>query len=255
MRARIAVVLLFIGLLSVPMRWVRAQTPTYPPPVPLSCIHLAGDVETVGGRVLVLVRGHLAAAGGPGCAPANAPGDANVFSSPVFFGSTVAAADGSYRIEGDLPPAVGLGDHQFVVDFGGGRTFVQPITVVASFTGAGVGGASLPRTGQEIAKMILWAAILLAAGGLLILAARRRTDGLGWPRQLVRAMTDPGSLRRHHPAAEVPRLDTSRFVPARYTPPDRHAPADAETAVRDDDEDDWPFFTPPSHDYRTSSRD
>jgi hypothetical protein len=187
----------------------QTATPTPYPPVilnPSVCARLSGDIRVVGVRIFVLFRGRLGVSGAQGCARAGEHVLVTVQSDPVVLGSTTAAEDGSYSIEGTLPDAIRPGEHLVVVDIGDGRASVQqPITVVTSLAAATSRGGSLPRTGSEIARLVLVSLILLGFGRLLMVFARRRKIARG-----ARWLRGPRMLLL--PAPEVPAIDTSNFI-------------------------------------------
>jgi hypothetical protein len=191
---------------------------------PPNCVQLSGDVVVRDGRTFVLFQGHLTVFGGPGCAHSREHVRGSVLSNPIFFGETIASADGSYSISGTLSPEIGVGDHQLIIDFGPGRTqLARPITVVASLTGAG--GGKLPRTGSNVAALVEWAVLLMGVGMWLIATSRT------WLVPVIRRWRPSPVFA---PPDAPPFIDTSAFTPLRPEEP----------AVRQDDEDDWPFFTP-----------
>jgi hypothetical protein len=138
-----------------------------------------------------------------------------VLSQPVQIGETTALQDGAYAIDATLPSEIGVGNHQLIVDLGNGRAeVVQPIMVVSAFvlgsttTAAAASGATLPRTGGDIAVLVLWALAMLTAGTLLV--------GSTWRRFRVTPVRTGSS--RHRPEQQIQRVDAAGFVPSH---PDR----------------------------------
>ena len=196
-------------------------------PIPTVCAELSGDVTIRDGRIEVQFEGRLTISGGPGCAFPGEGVASTVRSDPVLLGQTTAAADGSYAISARLPSSVLPGDHTVVVDFGEGRAqVVRPITVVhatqvlgttATASPAGT-GAQLPRTGGDLAMLVVWGLVLVATGTLLASSARRRLT--------VRAGGVVATGRRRRSSSRVRRIDTSGFTPsvAERAPRDRDTP-------------------------------
>jgi hypothetical protein len=220
------VIFLFVAIAIAPSARALAATPVYPPvPLPAAvCAFLSGDVRVSGGEIQVLLRGHIQINGASGCALADESVAASVLSTPVQIGQTTALQNGAYAIDATLPAGIGLGSHQLIVDFGDGRAeVVQPIRVVAAFvlgstttaaattaatTASGSSGGTLPRTGRDIAMLVLWGLAMLTAGTLLVVSTWRRF-------RVTPVRTDSS---RHRPEQQIQRVDGAGFVPSH---PDR----------------------------------
>jgi len=124
-----------------------------------------------------------------GCAEAHEVDiEIDIESSPVLFAHADADANGSFLTDPiRLPAPVLAGPHEVVaktID----HTYRAPITVTAaSVGGGGAGGGGggtqvlgnviqrvIPRTGAEIARMAVVGALLVGAGAVMIVLARRR---------------------------------------------------------------------------------
>jgi LPXTG-motif cell wall-anchored protein len=134
----------------------------------------------VGGLTLTNGNGTSGAScnpGGPLTATAAGfdPGTTVTFtfnSDPVVLGTGTADAAGIASIETTWPAAAADGGHTVTASGTGNGV---PYSVSSSTT-CGVGGSSgaLPRTGSDSAPLLQIAIALVAAGGILVLAARKR---------------------------------------------------------------------------------
>lgn len=104
-------------------------------------------------------------------------------STPVVLGTVTADANGVATLTTAIPSDATLGDHTITVtgeSAAGPLTQTIPLTVVSAGAGAGAGGVAtgaggLPRTGTDSSlPLARTAALLIAVGGVLVLAARRR---------------------------------------------------------------------------------
>jgi hypothetical protein len=110
---------------------------------------------------------------GQGCSPG-----AKVtayFDGTTYIGSDTVTASGRYTIHGKLPSDATPGPHTIKVE-GAGCSGVAGIEVTASGGGAGNNGNSggLAGTGVAVVGIGALGAVLLAGGGLMLLAGRRR---------------------------------------------------------------------------------
>lgn len=159
-----------IALLAGP---VRADAQQYPPADTFCTI---SDTTPVPGQDVALTCGGYAA---------GATVTVTFFSSPVTLGTTTADADGVATLTTEIPSNAAVGRHSITTSgaaaTGGTLTQVIYITVVAAgAAGAGtqvpatVSGA-LPTTGSDGTMPLVRAgALLLAVGGVAVLATRRR---------------------------------------------------------------------------------
>jgi hypothetical protein len=195
------------------------------------CLRFAGEV---GGRFVaarVEELGDMRVAAVAGCCEANSRIDVFIESERRFLGTVYASEDGSYFGQFTIPAAIKPGMHHIVADIEGCGEFRGALEVLARGSGAGDGGGTsglgstvrnsaagdggiLPRTGGELFRLAMWALILIGLGTLLILGTKRLTELLAPAGVLARR-----SRSRHTmaalPPAEVPFVDTSRFVPYR----------------------------------------
>jgi len=88
-----------------------------------------------------------------------------------LLSSAVSTADGHLQASFRIPDNAHVGAATLTVE-AGSDVHSLPISIVRD-TGAAA-GAQLPRTGQEIERMVFWAAILIVVGALLVTAARKR---------------------------------------------------------------------------------
>ena len=116
--------------------------------------------------------------GGPMTASAQgfAPGTEVTFtfeSDPVVLGTATAGDDTAASIQSTWPANAADGTHTVTAS---GTDGTGPFSVSATTVcGAGTGGTgSLPRTGSDSAPLFQIAIALVAAGGILVLAARKR---------------------------------------------------------------------------------
>ena len=88
----------------------------------------------------------------------------------VVIGQTTTGPDGSYTVTGAIPP-----------------TFVNGTAVISDSCGATltitigdvvVGATALPRTGSDSGMLARVAVGLVAAGGIVLIAARKRASGV-----------------------------------------------------------------------------
>lgn len=95
------------------------------------------------------------------------------FSDPVVLGTATADAAGTATLQATWPAAASDGTHTVVASgTANGAPFEVSSSTVCGATGGGSG--TLPRTGSDSAPLLQIAIALVAAGGLLVLAARKR---------------------------------------------------------------------------------
>jgi LPXTG-motif cell wall-anchored protein len=87
----------------------------------------------------------------------------------IVIGTATTGPDGSYTLSGAIPASFTNGT-AVITDSCGGRLTI---------TIGSVAGTSLPRTGSESGALARVAVGLVAAGGLLLLATRKRVGGAG----------------------------------------------------------------------------
>jgi LPXTG-motif cell wall-anchored protein len=85
----------------------------------------------------------------------------------VVIGTATTGPDGSYTLSGAIPATFTNGT-AVITDSCGGRLTI---------TIGSVAGVSLPRTGSDSGTMARVAVALVGAGGVLVLAARKRLGG------------------------------------------------------------------------------
>lgn len=187
-------------------------------PSDASCLVVSGQTPDGVRANRAQYQGELFLQGRAGCAAPHGDVSFTVESDPVVLGSTQAFEDGSYRATFTLPAAVQPGDHTVIADVEGRGEVRQPLVVIDASTRVGGvsqanegSGGLLPRTGAGIAVLVLWAVAMLGLGTALVLAARRRFALAGAPGRARTVLALP--------APEVPRIDTSRFVPYRSRTP------------------------------------
>jgi hypothetical protein len=208
------------------------RTQTESTAAPASCLVVRGEDDDSFVVGTADFRSQLEVEGGQGCAPSNGDITVTVFSDPVVLGTFQAFEDGSFHKIFCLPPAVEPGSHNVQVNIEDRGVRSRPLivdsdnaelcgpgdgTVVAgtSETNDGSGGGTLPRTGAGILLLLLWAVVLLGLGTVLVMTAWR------YRARLTPAYVRTRLERRSHapvlalPAPEIPRIDTSRFVPYR----------------------------------------
>jgi membrane anchored protein len=88
--------------------------------------------------------------------------------SSVGLGSTTADADGSFSATLTIPSNTAEGTYTLTATSGGVVLATATIVVDAA------GGGALPFTGSDVAPGLAVGATLIVAGGLLLLAVRRR---------------------------------------------------------------------------------
>ncbi len=200
----------------------------YPPPTPTeepettdtpddgpacdlaTCLRMSGEVGDSFRSNQVEEGGDIRVVAIEGCCEANARVDVYIESVRTYLGTVTAAEDGSYRADLTLPASIEPGEHTLIADIEGCGELRRSITVLAVSTGTSVGGISqtndddggvLPRTGGGIALLVMWALALVTLGTLLVKATRRRFSA--------------ARVGHHGALVEIPRVDTSRFVPYR----------------------------------------
>ncbi len=95
-----------------------------------------------------------------------------LFSAPVVLGTATANSSGVATLTASIPSGTAIGAH--TVEATGTGTNGQPLTVVLSLT-VSTSGTGLPITGSSnTTPMTQWAIGAIAAGGLLVLVAKRR---------------------------------------------------------------------------------
>jgi LPXTG-motif cell wall-anchored protein len=115
--------------------------------------------------------------GGPLTASAQgfAPGTEVTFtfnSDPVVLGTATAGDDGVASVQTTWPSNAADGTHTVTAS---GTDGDGPFEVSASTVcGVSTSGGALPRTGSDSAPLLQIAIALVAAGGILVLAARKR---------------------------------------------------------------------------------
>lgn len=169
-RAKILGSLLLAGAMALgPATIVWAQEDGYPPVAPTDdCVQTR---ESDGEESTVFAPGdEIQVAGAAGCANPDEEGIEGILeSTPVRLFVFNARSDGSYVSPvANIPTDVEPGDHRMVV-----RTqdneYVQPITIVAAGAPSG-----LPRTGSQIALLVLWGTLSLVLGSVLVGVTWRR---------------------------------------------------------------------------------
>ncbi|HVX18454.1 MAG TPA: hypothetical protein VHA73_10530 [Acidimicrobiales bacterium] len=96
-------------------------------------------------------------------------------SQAVTVGTVTSDATGAFTAPVTVPN-VAPGAHTITATDSAGNTASFAITVPASATGSTSTGGGLAFTGAEIGMMTGGAALLLALGGLIILASRKRAN-------------------------------------------------------------------------------
>lgn len=225
------------------------------------CLLFSGEVGDTFLVNTVEELGDFRVAAVSGCCERGARVDVYMESERVYLGTVFAAEDGSYQATFRLPVSIRAGVHHVIADIQGCgelRREIQvlgadaagsnpggsnpggsvpdgsvpdgvsalegtsPTTVLGTnFTNAD-GGGILPRTGGDLLRLLLWALVLVLFGTVLVVSARRRGLRYLWLR--VRGHRH---VRRSDvlalPPAEVPVVDTSRFMPYRSRIDDRGA--------------------------------
>ena len=111
--------------------------------------------------------------------PAGAEVTFTLHSTPVVLGTVAADASGNATLVFTLPPGTTPGLHQITangVPLGlcdpdvSANLMVDAASVTSTTTGAG----TLPRTGTNSAELVQVALVLIAVGGLITLATRKR---------------------------------------------------------------------------------
>lgn len=112
-----------------------------------------------------------------------------LYSSPVVLGTAVADGAGAFVRKVSIPADLEPGSHNLVasgVDLAGATHLIRmPVTAKAASSGgsAGSGGAgsgdgsaggSLPNTGVQLARLVIWTGLTTGAGLMLIASGRRR---------------------------------------------------------------------------------
>jgi hypothetical protein len=93
--------------------------------------------------------------------------------SSVSLGSTTAADDGSFSATLTIPSGLDDGTYTLIASSGGEVLATATVRVLAA---AGTG--ALPFTGSDVAPGLAIGATLIVAGGLLLLAVRRRRGSI-----------------------------------------------------------------------------
>jgi hypothetical protein len=140
-------------------------------------IVVAGSGAAPGATVVItLTRVSSAALGAGAPVVAAGPGMARMLAAvrplaqgAVVLGRTTAAGDGSFRITVTIPAGTDPGVYTLAATSGGEVLSVATIRVLA----ASAGGA-LPFTGSDVAPGLAVGVGLILAGGVLLLAVRRR---------------------------------------------------------------------------------
>jgi LPXTG-motif cell wall-anchored protein len=106
-------------------------------------------------------------------------GRIRVFSSAVDLGGFDVLGDGSFAADVQLPNGLAAGDHTMEVEGvdPSGAPLVLSVGVqvmAAGADGAGSPATSLPATGSDSARMVMWAIALIGLGGALAIVGRRR---------------------------------------------------------------------------------
>lgn len=120
--------------------------------------------------------------------PPGSPLVSELFSDPVVLGTTVADANGAFRLTVTVPATTAAGLHTLRVRTVDGAVFadttlavVAPVATTAPLVAAG----ALSRTGTEVAGPARMALGLLAVGVVLVGLAHRRPQwpggGRRWP--------------------------------------------------------------------------
>ena len=103
---------------------------------------------------------------------------ADLFSDPVFLGSTRSDAAGRFAITVTIPANVSPGPHRIVVSGpgrqGGTHRSVATVTVVVAVT------RPLARTGGDSAGLLRLAMMSTLMGAVLVVATQRRLMALGF---------------------------------------------------------------------------
>jgi hypothetical protein len=92
--------------------------------------------------------------------------------SSVSLGSTTADGDGSFSASLTIPSGLDDGVYTLIASSGGAVLATATVRVLAAGTGA------LPFTGSNVAPGLAIGATLIVAGGLLLLAVRRRRSSI-----------------------------------------------------------------------------
>lgn len=92
--------------------------------------------------------------------------------SSVSLGSTTADGDGSFSATLTIPSGLDDGTYTLIASSGGEVLATATVRVLAGGTGA------LPFTGTDVAPGLAIGATLIVAGGLLLLAVRRRRSSI-----------------------------------------------------------------------------
>ncbi|HVE92286.1 MAG TPA: hypothetical protein VNE62_08300 [Actinomycetota bacterium] len=151
------------------------------PPAGADCV-IVSDEE--GDETATFRQGEeVVVAGDTGCAPGGGDVRGNLHShGPIQLFLVKAAADGSYEASPSLPSNTPTGSHTIRVIAGGREIGSKAITVTAASAGGtsrlpatGDGsGRRLPTSGGDIAKLALFALMLVLFGGSLIVATWKR---------------------------------------------------------------------------------
>lgn len=215
-----------------------AGAQTYPPPSTTptppadECVVVRGTVDDVLIQNVSDQRDFIEVEGRADCTVPGTTIEVIIESSPILLGTTTARGNGSFFGRFCLPSEVGAGDHTVSVGLPRRGVVERPLEVTTDDAGecsvdaVFVGGTSvlgttetpgtsvlgatdgvLPNTGLDILLLILWALALIAVGSTGAFAAWRRvqTSGVSFARDGAVALPPP----------EIPRIDTSGFVPFR----------------------------------------
>ena len=129
---------------------------------------MAAAVPTVSASPQQVTAGQPVTLTGSGI-PAGSPLTAQLFSDPVFLGSGVADASGSFRLVVTIPLGTVPGVHTIRVAATGSSARAETtVVVVAPVSVAQVGGATLSRTGADVLGPARLAVALVVTGFVLV---------------------------------------------------------------------------------------
>ena len=105
----------------------------------------------------------------------NSSAKLTLHSTPVDLGSVSTDANGNFAAQVTIPSSTPAGAHTIeALDMATGDVTAAAITVSATSGGGGGGGGGLAGTGVAVIGVGALGVVLLAGGGLMLLAGRRR---------------------------------------------------------------------------------